>query len=65
VNGESVIHEIKRISKPSRRCYERSNGLPQVAGGLGTSIISTSSGIVADRQARKLGVGGEVICCVW
>ena len=64
-NGESVIHELKRISKSSRRCYERTNRITQVIGGLGVSIISTSSGIVTDRQAKKLGVGGEIIGYVW
>jgi|SRR5579862_5915250 len=65
VDGESVIHEIKRVSKPSRRHYERMNNLTSVIGGLGISILSTSSGIMTDRQAQKLSVGGEVICHVW
>jgi small subunit ribosomal protein S8 len=65
VKGESVIHEIKRISKPSRRCYERLSKLTQVIGGLGTSILTTSSGIMTDRSARRLKIGGEVVCHVW
>ena len=65
VKGESVIHELTRISKPSRRYYERSNKVTPVIGGLGISIISTNVGIITDRKARKLKVGGEVICHVW
>lgn len=65
VKGESVIHEIGRISKPSCRRYEGYKTLKPVIGGLGISILSTSSGIVTDRQAKKMGVGGEVLCYVW
>lgn len=65
VNGESVIHEITRISRPGRRHYERAKSTKSVIGGLGISILTTSSGLVTDRQAKKLGVGGEVICHVW
>lgn len=65
VKGEPVIHEIKRVSKPSNRYFERSNKLTSVIGGLGVSIISTSSGIVTDRYARANALGGEVICHVW
>lgn len=65
VNGEPAIHEITRVSKPSRRHYERSDKLKRVIGGLGVSIITTSSGVMTDQQARKLVVGGEVICHVW
>jgi small subunit ribosomal protein S8 len=65
VDGEPVIHEIKRISKPSRRYYERLNNLTPVIGGLGISILTTSSGVMTDQQAQKLSVGGEVICHVW
>ncbi len=65
VKGESVIHEIGRISKPSCRRYEGYRGLKPVVGGLGISVLSTSSGIMTDQQARKLGVGGEVLCYVW
>ncbi len=65
VKGEPVIHEITRVSKPSRRYYERSKNLKRVIGGLGISIVSTSSGVMTDIQARKQLVGGEVICRVW
>jgi len=63
--GESVIRGLNRVSKQSRRVYRNSNELPRVCNGLGTAIISTSQGMMADRQARKLKVGGEVICEVW
>jgi small subunit ribosomal protein S8 len=64
-NGEPAINEIKRISKPGRRYYERSGKITPVIGGLGVAILSTSSGVMSDQQARKLSVGGEVICHVW
>lgn len=60
-----VITGIKRISKPGLRVYAKKNELPRVLGGLGVAIISTSNGIVTDKEARKLQVGGEVICYVW
>lgn len=60
-----VITGIKRISKPGLRVYAKKNELPRVLGGLGVAIISTSNGIVTDKEARKLHVGGEVICYVW
>ncbi|PKM84943.1 MAG: 30S ribosomal protein S8 [Firmicutes bacterium HGW-Firmicutes-11] len=62
---ERVISGIKRISKPGLKVYAKSNEVPKVLGGLGIAIISTSSGIISDKEARKLGVGGEVICYVW
>ena len=65
VKGESVIHELKRISKPSRRNYEGVKKITSVIGGLGISILTTSNGIITDREARKRGIGGEVICHVW
>jgi small subunit ribosomal protein S8 len=65
VDGESVIHEIKSVSTPGRRQYENSKSVTSVIGGLGISILTTSSGVVTDRQAKKLNVGGEVICHVW
>lgn len=65
VDGESAINEIKRISKPSRRYYQRANNIAKVVGGLGVAVLSTSSGIMTDRQARKKSIGGEVICHVW
>ena len=60
-----VIRGIKRISKPGLRSYSKAEDLPRVLGGLGTAIISTSKGVMCDRDARKLGVGGEVIAYVW
>ncbi|MCH4890497.1 30S ribosomal protein S8 [Acidaminobacter sp. JC074] len=60
-----VITGIKRISKPGLKVYAKKNELPKVLGGLGVAIISTSNGIVTDKEARKLQVGGEVICYVW
>ena len=60
-----VIRGIKRISKPGRRIYAKAEDLPRVIGGLGIAVISTSKGMMCDRDARKLGVGGEVICYVW
>ncbi|AEJ44912.1 30S ribosomal protein S8 [Alicyclobacillus acidocaldarius] len=64
-NNERVITGLKRISKPGRRVYVGHEDLPRVLGGLGIAIISTSKGIMTDREARKLGIGGEVICYVW
>ncbi|MBU4270033.1 30S ribosomal protein S8 [Candidatus Dependentiae bacterium] len=65
VDGQSAINEITRVSKPGRRFYERSSKITPVVGGLGVAILTTSSGIMTDQQARKLSVGGEVICHVW
>ena len=64
-NGEPVLKGIQRISKPGRRIYAKTDRLPRVMGGLGVAILSTSKGILTDRQAKMLGVGGEVICYVW
>ena len=64
-NKERVISGIKKISKPGLKVYAKANDVPKVLGGLGIAIISTSKGIVSDKEARKLGVGGEVICSVW
>ena len=64
-NGEKVITGIKKISKPGMRVYADRNNVPKVLNGIGISVISTSNGIVTDKQARELGVGGEVICYVW
>ena len=64
-NKEKVINGIKKISKPGLKVYAKANDVPKVLGGLGIAIISTSKGIVSDKEARKLGVGGEVICYVW
>ena len=62
---QRVIGGIKRISKPGLRVYAKSTNLPRVLGGLGVAIISTSSGLLTDRQAAKKGVGGEVLAYVW
>ena len=63
--GERVISGFKRISKPGMRVYAANQEIPKVLNGLGISIISTSKGILTDKQARKENVGGEVICYVW
>ncbi|HPZ51637.1 MAG TPA: 30S ribosomal protein S8 [Clostridia bacterium] len=60
-----VISGIKRISKPGLRVYAKKDELPRVLGGLGIAIVSTSKGIMTDKKARKLGVGGEVLAYVW
>ncbi|MBX6352449.1 MAG: 30S ribosomal protein S8 [Thermoflavifilum sp.] len=64
-NQERVITGLKRISKPGLRVYVTKDNIPRVLGGLGIAILSTSKGIVTDKEARKLGVGGEVLCYVW
>lgn len=64
-NGEQVIRHIRRISKPGRRIYTRAADLKPVLNGLGIAILSTSRGILSDREARRRNVGGEVICEVW
>ncbi|MDY2685795.1 MAG: 30S ribosomal protein S8 [Selenomonadaceae bacterium] len=64
-NREKVINGIKRISKPGLRQYAKHDDLPRVLGGLGIAIISTSKGIMSDKQARKAGLGGEVVAYVW
>ena len=61
----SVIKDLKRISKPSCRVYSRYNKIPRVLNGLGINIVSTSKGVLTDREARKMGIGGEIICSVW
>ena len=61
----AVIHGIRRVSKPGLRIYAGKDELPRVLGGLGTAIISTSQGVMTDRDARKRGVGGEVIAYIW
>ena len=62
---ERVITDLKRVSKPGRRVYARKDRLPRVLGGMGVAIISTSGGVVTDREAAQRGVGGEVIAFVW
>ena len=64
-NRKSVITGLKRISKPGLRVYAKSEELPKVLGGLGIAIISTSKGVMTDKEARKNAVGGEVLCYVW
>ena len=60
--GETVIKEISRISKPSRRVYCAANDIPKIHNGLGIGVLSTSSGVLSDAEARKSGLGGELIC---
>ncbi|MBB5154764.1 small subunit ribosomal protein S8 [Saccharopolyspora phatthalungensis] len=64
-NRERSIAGLRRVSKPGLRVYAKSTGLPKVLGGLGIAIISTSGGLLTDRQAMKKGVGGEVLAYVW
>lgn len=64
-NQERVITGLKRISKPGRRVYTNHETLPRVLGGLGVAVISTSNGIMTDKEARKQRVGGEVVCYIW
>ena len=63
--NEKVITGLKRISKPGLRVYANRDELPRVLGGLGTAIISTNQGVITDKEARKLNVGGEVLAFVW
>ncbi|GIV53569.1 MAG: 30S ribosomal protein S8 [Candidatus Kapaibacterium sp.] len=63
--GKPVIREIKRVSKPGIRRYARVNELPRVYNGLGIAIVSTSNGVMTDKEARRQRVGGEIICTVW
>ena len=64
-NKQGTIRGIKKISKPGLKVYAKADEVPRVLGGLGIAIISTSNGIISDKEARKLGIGGEVICYVW
>lgn len=64
-NKQSVINGLKRISTPGLRVYARADELPKVLGGLGIAIVSTSKGIMTDKEARKAGVGGEVLAYIW
>ena len=64
-NGERVIRHIKRVSKPGRRVYSRATELRPILNGLGISIISTSRGVISDREARQKKLGGEVLCELW
>jgi small subunit ribosomal protein S8 len=63
--SERIISGLKRISKPGLRVYANKEELPKVLGGLGTAIISTNQGVITDKEARKLGVGGEVLAFIW
>ena len=63
--GKAVIERIERVSKPSLRVYRDKNSLPQVLGGLGIAIVSTSHGLLTDKQARAQHVGGEVVAYIW
>lgn len=65
VNGESVIHELSRVSLPSRRVYAGAANIKPVIGGLGVSILSTNQGLLTNKKAKELGVGGELLCTVW
>ena len=64
-NGERVIRNIRRVSKPGRRVYSRARDLKPILQGLGISVVSTSRGVVSDREARQKNLGGEVLCEVW
>jgi small subunit ribosomal protein S8 len=63
--GESVIHNLQRASKPGLRMYRRKGELPRIFNGYGTSIVSTSRGVLTDKKAREQNVGGEVLCYIW
>jgi len=63
--GDSVISNLERISKPGKRVYVSKNEIPHVMGGLGIAILTTSHGIMTDKECRQKGVGGEVICYIW
>ena len=63
--NEKIISGLQRISKPGLRVYANKEELPKVLGGLGVAILSTNKGVITDKEARKLGVGGEVLCFVW
>lgn len=64
-NRQPIIKTLKRVSKPGLRVYKPRKELPKVLGGIGIAIISTSKGIMTDREARKQGIGGEVLCYIW
>jgi len=63
--GERIINHLERVSKPGRRVYVKKEKIPNLLGGLGVCILSTPKGIVTGKEARKLGVGGEMLCYVW
>ena len=62
---ETAFNEMKRVSKPGRRVYSPADKIPRVKNGLGIAIISTSKGIMSDKQARELNIGGELLCTIW
>lgn len=64
-DNQSAIQAIRRVSRPGQRIYVRHDAIPKVRSGLGMSILSTSRGVLTDRQARKMGIGGELLCEVW
>lgn len=64
-NRERVISGLKRISKPGLRVYAKKDEVPRVLGGLGIAVVSTSKGLMTDKQARKEGMGGEIVCYIW
>ncbi|MEM8679843.1 MAG: 30S ribosomal protein S8 [Planctomycetota bacterium] len=64
-NGERVIRHIKRVSKPGRRVYSRAREMRPILQGLGITVVSTSRGVISDREARQRNLGGEVLCEVW
>jgi small subunit ribosomal protein S8 len=64
-NNKPVIEHIKRVSRPGLRVYKNCSELPNILGGMGISIVSTSKGVMSDKHARKQGLGGEVLCEVW
>jgi small subunit ribosomal protein S8 len=63
--GETVIQDLKRVSRPGRRVYRGAQELPRALDGLGITVVSTSRGVLSDRQCREFNVGGEVLCMVW
>ena len=65
VQRKPSIEKIQRISKPGLRVYSRARNMPRILGGFGTAIVSTSRGLMTDQQARKEGIGGELLCYIW
>ena len=64
-NDESIIHGLRRVSRPGRRVYVDKETIPKVRGGMGMAVMSTTKGLLTDRDTRKNGIGGEVICYIW
>ncbi|MGV2828260.1 30S ribosomal protein S8 [Myxosarcina sp. GI1(2024)] len=64
-NRQPIINTLKRVSKPGLRVYSKRKDIPRVLGGIGIAIVSTSHGVMTDREARRQGVGGEILCYVW